>query len=464
MTFAGWVPDASPRPWYLRLWDRFWAIPVVCVALAIALGLTLPRMDSLLTPAFPHLFHGGPDGARAVLSTITTAMISVTGLVFSITMVVVQLASSQFSPRVLGTFLRSRITQLTLGVFTGTFMYSLTALRSIRDPIGTGDTFVPQVATTFAYVLVIASVGFFLAFIHHITSSIQVASVIEAVRRDTAATCERMLPEGLEPSEISWAPQRAEASPSGLSGPDVEELAWADDGGHVTDVDYRRLLRLAREHDITVELTVQVGEYVPRTGRLARVERIGHRAVAASTEVTEPCARTADANATSDGETRQDGALGENQLSDEIRDQIVECVAVGCERSLRQDPAFGFRQLVDIAERALSPGVNDPTTAVQSLNALHSLLRVLVARQSPSGRVVDEDGTLRLLYRPQSVAQLLDLATEEIIHWGKGSIQVPRRMLVILDDLEEACRQEYRPQLRRIRTRALQSVETPGGG
>ena len=132
----------------------------------MALGLALPVIDQSIGEPWGWVFQGGVDGARAVLGTIAGAMISVTGLVFSITMVVLQLASSQYSPRVLGAFLDSRISQTTLGVFTGSFIYALTVLRKVG---GGSDDRVPQISVTFAYLYVLLAVAMFLAFIHHIT-------------------------------------------------------------------------------------------------------------------------------------------------------------------------------------------------------------------------------------------------------------------------------------------------------
>jgi len=122
-------PEAPQLNWWNRIWRRFWALPAAIAGASVVLGFAVPEIDDLLENPLPALFQGGTDGARSLLSTIAGAMISVTGLVFSITIVVLQLASSQFSPRVLGRFLENRTTQVTLGVFTGSFLYSPTTYR-----------------------------------------------------------------------------------------------------------------------------------------------------------------------------------------------------------------------------------------------------------------------------------------------------------------------------------------------
>lgn len=412
------MPEVTTSTWWQRLWEPFWAIPVATSVGAVALGLLLPTLDDQTW--IPMLFHGGPAGARSVLSTITTAMISVTGLVFSITMVVLQLASSQFTPRVLGSFLDSRITQVTLGVFTGTFLYALTVLRSVREPFEGNDGFVPQLATSTAYVGVVASVAFFLAFIHHITSSIQVSQVIRATASATLQTLDKMLPEQQDQTSVRGEPPRWEPSPTSQCRPVRLERS----GGHIAGLDYRRLVDLASTHDVVITVSTQVGEYVPAGVVIA-------------------------------------GVWGEGDSLARVADDVVGLIDVESGRELRQDVGFGIRQLVDIAERALSPGVNDPTTAVEVIDALHSILRPLVGRHVPSAHATDGDGLVRLVYRPQTVEQLLDLAVREIAYWGRSSIQVPNRLRCLLDDLEDVALPEYRSTIRDLRALVDRWEERP---
>ena len=198
------------RPAHLRETVRssFWLVPAACVAVAIGLAMLLTTIDQRLGQAgSPLVFTGGPEAARTLLSTITlvimaiiTSMISFTGLVFSITVVVLQLTSSQFSPRVLRTFLSDRANQLALGVFTATFVYAMMVLRTVRSSFE-GSPFVPQLATTVAVGLVLLSVGIFLYYIHHITNSIRAASIIAGIGRETRAELDRRYPEdGGDPS------------------------------------------------------------------------------------------------------------------------------------------------------------------------------------------------------------------------------------------------------------------------
>lgn len=392
---VGPVGDPETVGWWERLWRPFWVLPSTICLLAVAAGVLLPRLDAALTGDLPYLFGGNADSARSLLSTIASAMISVTGLVFSITMVVMQLASSQFSPRLLGGFLGSRITQATLGVFTSSFVFALIVLRDVR---GGDEPFVPQLSVTVAFLLVLASVALFFAFIHHITLSIQVSQVIDRISSHTVST--------LEKGDDDVWDDRSAVPPawSQAEGPSVV-VSTGSGHGVVERVHYTDLVQAAERAGAVVEVRTRAGEVRHRGQELAVVH----------------------------------GALAGDRVVDEVR----ACFGLGKERSMQQDPEFGVRQLVDIAERALSPGINDPTTAVQVLDELHRILRVAGARADRSAHLVDGSGTVRVLDAPTTFARLLDLSLDEVAHYGKDSLQVPRRIEALLDDLEGSVRAEH---------------------
>ncbi|EYR62572.1 hypothetical protein N866_07365 [Actinotalea ferrariae CF5-4] len=389
-----------------RVWQPFWVLPVVLTVASGVLAVALPALDRSLSASVPWLFQGGPDGARSLLSTIASAMISVTGLVFSITMVVLQLASSQFTPRVLGSFLDSRVTQSTLGVFTGTFVYALTVLRSVRGESDELQAFVPQTSVTAAFLFVLASVGFFLAFIQHITNSIRVSQVVLGTADEARDVVGRLYPQ--EPPD--------EPADDGPPRPAARTVTVGDRSGHLREVDLDGLLRIAAEHDVLIEVVRQMGEFLPEGGRVAVVRAGSHAA-----------------------------------LTDELVEDVGKAVVLARERGVGQDPAFGLRKLVDIAERALSPAVNDPTTASQVVDAEHRALRLAVQRYDPPARLVDDEGRLRVVHRPQTVADLLQLAVREIAHWGRDSLQIPVRLRAMLDDLDEVALPRHRPALAAVR-------------
>ena len=381
-----------------RLRTGFWAVPTAFVLGAMALALGMVRLDRALASDFGGriTFGAGADGAREVLSAITTSMITFTGLVFSITIVVLSLTSSQFSPRVLRTFLRDRQTQVSLGVFIGTFVYAVLVLRTVS---GLDDeTFVPVVATTLGVVLLLASVGSFVAYIHHVTTMIQISSILASIAAETRRVLERELPTGLPETPVVVRPH----------GVPVAQLP-APRSGVLIDVDVDAVVRAARKADVVLVSDVHFGGFVPEGAPLAAVHRGDATAL--------------DANA------------------------VVRHFSLAQERTMLRDVAFGFRQLADIAAKALSPGINDPTSAVQALDALHDLLRRLATRSLPTGVHADEDGQIRLYLPPPGFEDFLALALDEAEQYGAESIQVQQRITALLDDVTAAALPEHRPAL-----------------
>lgn len=387
----------------------FWALPSACAVLAVALGLGLSALDASLDTSarLPLLFAGGPEGARSLLAAIITSMISFTGLVFSITIVVLQLTSSQFSPRVLRTFLGDRFNQLTLGVFVATFVYALVVLRAVR---GTSqvDPFVPQLAVTVAFGFVLASVGLFLAYIHHIAQSIRAATIIAHIGAETRELIERR------------HPQDGDSAVPGVVSRGGKRRVTAAQPGVVQRVDDEALAGLAAKNGVSVLLLRSVGEFVAAGAPLLDVHGNG-----------EP----------------------------EIK-RLRAAVLLGRERSMDEDVGFGLRQLVDIAERALSPGVNDPTTAIQAVDQLHDLLRRLVTRPIGPRRRTGEDGSILVEVPEPGVGHYLELAVDEIAHWAQEDQRVRRRLRVLLQDLHHAARDEHRDVVDRALIRYGHPVST----
>lgn len=207
----GSVPDVPQKTWWHRIWTPFWMIPAVSVVAALIAGVVIPTLeaDSGEDP-LRFAFEGGPDAAREVLAVIASATISVTGLVFSNTLVVLQLVNSSFSPRMLDGFLRSRIVQGTLAIFLATFVFSLTVTRYVWNDRGQDGGFVPRVSVTLAFAMVLGCLGFFLAFIRHIMSSMKVANAVSAIGEETLALAKRIYsPYSGEERQIpgpTWSP------------------------------------------------------------------------------------------------------------------------------------------------------------------------------------------------------------------------------------------------------------------
>jgi uncharacterized membrane protein len=303
---AGRVLNRLPLPSASRVADvlrsAVWLVPAVCVAGAIAL-----------------------------------AMISFTAVVFSITVVVLQLSSSQYSPRVLRRFLRDRLIQSALGVFVATFAYAMVVLRAVQGGSGTSQAnFVPRLAVTGAFALVLASVALFVAYIGHVVNMIRVATVIASIGADTRAVLAGR-DDGRACDHDGAARPRRGTVPSPRP-------------GVLVSLNHRRLASLAAERGCVLRLAARIGDYLPEGGDLFQVQ----------------------------GGPDQRGPDGEDQDQDDEREwrtALGRHVAFDTERTMEQDAAFGFRQLADIALQALPPAVNAPTTATQVLDELHDLLR-----------------------------------------------------------------------------------------
>lgn len=368
--------------------SSLWVIPAVSAVLSVAAGFGLIAVDNATPERFG--FTGDAEAARSVLSTIAAAMITFTGLVFSITIVALQLASSQFSPRVMRTFLRDNASKVALATFVATFSFAFTILRSTRTDE------VPGISVNFAIILVFVSVGVFIHYINHTAHAIRASAIIDSVAEETRDSIERCYPS--EPAQAGPEPD--------LSGTPLT-IANHHGPGVVTGFDAKRIVTLARAAEAVVVLRAGVGDFVPRDGALLELHGAG----------AEDC-------------------------------DVAEYVSLGSERTMQQDAAFGLRQLVDLAARALSPGINDPTTAVQAIDQIHDALRRLAIRPLHSGRVTDDDGVVRLVHPVMAWEDFISLAVDEIRIYGAGSLQVPRRLRGMLDDLLRVVDDSRRPPLR----------------
>ncbi len=391
-----------------RARQAFWLIPAACVTASVLVAVGLPHLDARIHSTL--LFPGGPDSARSFLSSVTTAMIAMTGLVFSITIVALQLAAGQFSPRVMRDFLRDRVIQLTFGIFVATFSYAMVLQRSVRGGSSGVQAFVPQLAVSLAFLLVLASVGLFIVYINRIANTIRVANILDRIGVSTRATLETRYP-----TEREFEPRQ-------LPGGSPDRYVTCPGPGVIVSLNEPALVSVAEQGDSTIVVIPRIGEYLPAGTPVFAVHGTG---------------------------------IDTDQ-------QLLRHVSFDTERTYEQDVAFGFRELVDIAERALSPGVNDPTTAAQAIDILHDLLRRLAARPAPSGQHLDARGTVRLIVPRYEFADLLDLAIEEIAHYGADDVQIPRHLRGMLADLHAKARRENTPSIRRWQ-RAVAELGPSGG-
>ena len=374
----------------MQLRTNLWTAPALAVLVALGLAQVLASVDRRIDQDREawFLFGGGVESAREMLSTLASSMLTFTGLVFSITILVLQQASNQYSSRVLRTFLEDHLTRFSMGVFVGSYVYATVLLPELREGTAHKADFVPALSIFVAFLLSLLSVGVFVRYIHHMAHSIRAVHVVVRVADETRKAMEALFPEGTlhdEPSSEAPLPRGA---------PD-QVFPHDRPPGVVASVDAHALLEHARAHGVVIALVPRVGDFVPRGAPLFRV-------------------------------------WGRARLQLEtLRMKVV----VAKERTPHQDIPFGFRQLVDVAERALSPGINDPTTAVQALDQIHDLLRTLVARPFPAETLRDAEGQLRLILPQPTWDGLVRLGLDEIREYGTGSIQVSRRLRALLEDL-----------------------------
>ncbi len=394
-----------------HLRESLWFLPSLFAVGSLALAaVTLVVDDNFQDAAIrvPFVFGGSVEGAREVLSTIAMSMLTFTGLVFTITMIVLQTASNQLSPRVLRTFLRDRGNQAVLGSFVATFLFALVVLRYTRSPEENSDAFVPGISIGIAFILLVASIGAFIYYIDHIAHSIRASTVIHNIASETRTAIENLFPdpvgepeEGTQDEAAGPADRDEKATAAIPAGPPAHVII-APDSGVVVSVDEGSLLNSAGrpEEDAVeerfVEMVPLVGDYVAEGSPIFR-------------------------------------AWGE-WSEDELR-ALESAIETGRERTMGQDAAFGIRQLVDIALRALSPGINDPTTAIQALDRIHDLLHRLVQRQIPAPLLRDPTGQARLFLRRPGWEDYVLLAVEEIRLAAEGQVHVLRRTRQMLLDV-----------------------------
>jgi len=375
----------------------FWFLPFLIVLTSIVYAVVLIQTDyagdDRWLARWPRIFGVGAEGARDMLSTLAGSMMSVMGITFSMTLLALTLASSQYTSRVLRNFIRSRVTQVTLGTFAGIFVYCLIVLHTIR----TGDTpFVPSLAVFFAFVLAFGGIAVLIFFIHHIASSIQASSIIASVAQETNASIDRLFPEKREPG-----PDKAEGEENERLLPSLDERTWyavpAQVSGYIQSVDNDAILRLARDGRTIVRMEHGIGAFVVQDTALA------------SLALTYP----------PDPETIV---------------ALNRAYSIGRHRTADQDPAFGIRQLVDMALKALSPGVNDTSTAVMCVDYLTAILARLVCRQFPPSHRYEGD-TLRVIAIIPTFERLLAEAFDQIRDSAAGNVAIMARMLGAIDTI-----------------------------
>lgn len=374
--------------------NRLWVLPALIVLAGVVAALGLGEIDKAAGyDLVPQSVVGTATTAQQVLSLLASAVLNLATVVLSLTLVAVQLAMGQFSPRIVRALQSDRRNQAAIGVFLGTFAYAMLAMRAVDDE----HSRVPGLTVLFAYVLGLACLVGLLVYIHQVSQSLRVAGIIDLVGDETRAQLERRFPPDLE------------AAGSGdRDGPAGAQVVEAPASGVVVLIDHDALVEAARAAGACVELVPMMGDFVPQGAPLARVK-------------------------------------GGVVPADAVRRHV----RLGDERTHEHDPAYGIRKLVDIAERAIAEPFDDPTTTVQAIDRLHDCLRLLARRRLPSGTYADAAGVPRLLVRELQWPGYVRLAFDEVRLVAARNPQTARRLRAALLDLLDAAPAERRPPLER---------------
>lgn len=422
--WEGWVREHLRSRWR-DLLDSLWWIPSLIALGYAALALLLLRADPVLgfqTQGPDAWAVGGADGARGVLFAIAGTSLSVLSVIFSLTIVVLQIASAQFTPRVMRTLTGDRGTHIVLGVFLGTFTYALLVLRVVRSPgeDGGGPGFVPVAAVTVAIALALISVIFMIYYINHVARSVQVAVIFRRVTDDTIALLNDPLAGGAEAHGVADGLAVCRTAGDGVTIPAPED-------GYLQAIDAASLLGCAQEWGLTIRTEALVGGFLLAGTPLAT-------------------AWPAEAVSSTQIESVQDGFVQ------------------GPERTRQQDAELGVRQLADIAVRALSPAVNDPTTATMGIDRLGQVLVRAAAR--PEYEVLTGTGGACVTLAGPTFSRLVEIAFTQIRHFCSGDVVVSLHLLLTLERIALRVAPRQRDilvaQANALLTEARHSLVVPG--
>ena len=397
-------------------WEKvrssLWFVPSLMVAGAAVLSVVTVAIDRTIVDAPGRsvlLYGGGADGARALLEAVAASMMTVAGVVFSVTIVALTLASQQFGPRILRNFMNDTGNRVVLGTFIATFVYCLMVVRTVRG--GDEITFVPHVSVTVGVGLALASLGVLIYFIHHVATSIQADTVIARIGAELEESVERLYPQQIGSDEAH--PETADIPAPFTT---LTELR-ASGEGYLQIVDDEKIIETAAEHDLLLRFHHEPGDFVFEQSLLVEVY---------SKEVP------------------PEGA----------RDAIVGSFVIGNGRTPAQDVEFTFHQLVQLALRALSPSLNDPFTAMSAIDRITAGFRRLGLRRFPSPLRKDDDEIVRVIARRKSYEDIVISSMRPLLESAAASPVVmhhlKRRLETVAADVNGMRRETIQGAIRQL--------------
>lgn len=376
-------------------WDiiqtSFWFVPLLLVIVAMGLAICFVYVDSIFTytPDNPlkYFFSGGVDSARSILSTIAGAMLGVASTVFSITLVALTLASSQFGSRLLRNFMHDRLNQFVLGTYIATFIYCLIVLRTVKS--GVEFIFVPNISVLFAMLLALGNIFLLIVFIHHIAMSIQADKVVSDISAYVHRNIDTLFPDELgKEKEVEKVPLLEKMKSEFTSKSSVISRST----GYLQAINEENLMSIARSQNLLIILDLNPGDFVIEKQELLKV-------------------------------------YSDKECEFELIEKLHSPFLFGDRRTPIQDSEFAIHQMVEIASRALSPGINDPYTAITCIDKLTGVMCKLAGVDFPSRYRFDKEGRLRVVVKPVTFEGILDASFNQIRQFGASVPSVLIRMM-----------------------------------
>jgi len=376
---------------FIRVRESYWLIPAVMALAAFGLSVLCVYLDAWLGSAWlrdvPWLHANEPEGGRAMLSTIAGSVISVAGVTFSITIAALSLASSQYGPRLIAGFMKDRGNQFVLGTYTATFIYCLLVLRTIQS---TQDgQFVPQLSILVGLLLAILSVGVLIYFINHVSQSIRASHVIHQVSLSLDKRIDNLLRQPGQPAHAVDGMKRLDV-PENFD--DDAVRIRAPRPGYVQALDVETLMNVMTNRGLVGQIQARPGDFVINGGELIRI-------------------------------------AGERSDDRELQSKLTNSFVLGNRRTDTQDALYLMQQLVEVAARAISPGINDPNTAITCIDWITAAISRIAVEYLPSAYRYDDTGALRLVYEPVTFREFVDAVYNPLRQYGRAMVEVDVRLL-----------------------------------
>jgi uncharacterized membrane protein len=395
--------------------DSFWFMPALMAFIAAMAALGLVALDHSVGSDWAQstgwIWSGGASGARSVLSTVAGSVMTVVSIVFSLTISALAQTSSHFGPRVLRNFTSDRGVQFTLGTFISTFVYCLLVLRTVRSV--EEASFVPYLAVNVGVFLALASLAVLIFFIHHISQSIQAENLVAKVGMDFQKSLSALFPEQIGESSNSEAPSEEVFNADHWQ---HAVTVQAGGNGYLQRIDNDRLMNIATRRDLQILLEKRPGLFTAQGTSLLIVQPRSH-------------------------------------LTAKIEDELRDCFVLGTHRTRHQDILYSIEQLVEIAAHALSPGINEPYTALTCIDWIGASLRAVLERKIPSPLRYDDENQLRVVACPVSFGDIFRVSFDPLRLYGANNPDVMSALLNLITDISpmvsrDSDREELLKQIR----------------